>query len=209
LPARAALGYIAAAGPRSSRRRDECGRIVDHEPTPPIPRDDTTDGAMRNVLRRCDRGIAAIIAAAKWLVLPVALLLLLQWPLREVVQRFSREANDLGQLFFATYVAVALTCASRHGAHLATDVVSHRYSARVRQALIRAALAFALVPWSLFVLVTSATTTWRSVVALESFPETYNPGYFVIRIAVWLLAALALLQALVAIAAPPPRDDAR
>jgi TRAP-type mannitol/chloroaromatic compound transport system permease small subunit len=150
--------------------------------------------------RMClDRWIGKVIAMAKWLVLPVALLLLVQWPLREVVQRYSREANDFGQLLFALYVAVALTCASRKGTHLATDVLSHHYPSRVRSTLVRAGIALAVVPWTLYVLATSAPTVWRSIVALEAFPETYNPGYFVVKVAVWVLAGLLLLQALVGI----------
>jgi TRAP-type mannitol/chloroaromatic compound transport system permease small subunit len=150
-------------------------------------------------LHRIDRLIGRVIAWTKWLALPLALLLLAQWPLREIVQRLSREANDLGQLLFALYVAVALTCASRHDAHLATDVLAHRYSSRARAALFRAGLLLALLPWASYVLATSAPTVWRSILALESFPETYNPGYFVVKLAVWILAGLLLLQALVRI----------
>jgi len=36
----------------------------------------------------------------------------------------------------------------------------------------------------------------QSVRQLEAFPETFNPGYFVLRIAVVLTALLVLVQAL-------------
>jgi len=150
--------------------------------------------------------IGLVISVVKWLVLPIALLLLAQWPLREVIQGFSREANDLGQLLFALYVAVALTCASRKDAHLATDVLAHRYSSRVRDALVRGGLVLTLVPWTLYVLLTSAPIVWRSIIAHEAFPETYNPGYFVVKFAVWILAGLLLLQALVRIFDSAPLD---
>jgi len=158
-------------------------------------------------IRRIDRGVGLIIAAAKWLVLPLAFLLLAQWPLREVVQQYSREANDLGQILFALYVAIALSCATRRDAHLATDVVAHRYPPRFRAALLRVGLAVTLVPWSLYVLATGTATVWRSVVALEAFPETFNPGYFVVKIATWILAALLLLQTLVKIFRPTPPES--
>ncbi len=45
--------------------------------------------------------------------LPVALILFLQWPLRDFVRAYSREANDLGQWIFALYVSLALTFATR------------------------------------------------------------------------------------------------
>ncbi len=143
-----------------------------------------------------DAAIPAIVAVAKWLVRPVVLFLMLQWPARDLIGRFSHEADDFGQLLFALYIAVAVTCATRRGTHLATDVIAHRYPPRLRSALRRAALGLGLVPWTVFVLVTSAPTVWRSVVALESFPETFVPGYFVVKLAVWVLAALLLLQAL-------------
>jgi TRAP-type mannitol/chloroaromatic compound transport system permease small subunit len=156
--------------------------------------------------QRDDHAIPAIIAVAKWLVLPVVLFLMLQWPARDLVGRYSHEADDFGQLLFALYVAVAVTCATRRGTHLATDVIAHRYSPRVRSALRRAALALGLVPWTVFVLVTSASTVWRSVVALESFPETFVPGYFVVKVAVWVLAALLLLQTLRMVVRPGRGD---
>jgi hypothetical protein len=40
------------------------------------------------------------------------------------------------------------------------------------------------------------TTVERSVRALEKFPDTFNHGYFLIKIAALLLAVLALLQTL-------------
>jgi len=67
--------------------------------------------------------------AASWLVLPVTLLLFLQWPLRDVIQAWSREANDLAQWLFALYVSVALTATSRARAHLAADAFAQRHSA--------------------------------------------------------------------------------
>ena len=57
-------------------------------------------------LQRLDRLIGHTVAAAQWLALPLVLLLFLQWPLRDVVHAYSRQANDLGQIVFALYVAV-------------------------------------------------------------------------------------------------------
>jgi len=135
------------------------------------------------------------ISIAKWLVLPVALLLMAQWPARDLIGRWSHEADDVGQLLFALYIAVAVTCATRRGTHLATDVVAHRYPVRLRVGLSRAFLALALLPWSLFILITSASTVWRSIMEREAFPETFVGGYFVIKVAAWLLAALLLVEA--------------
>ena len=81
---------------------------------------------MAALLRTLDRIVERIVLAIGALVLPVGLLLFLQWPLREVVQAYSREANDLAQCLFAIYASVAVTCATRRRAHLATDIVAQR-----------------------------------------------------------------------------------
>ena len=147
-------------------------------------------------LRTLDRIVERIVLATGVLVLPVGLLLFLQWPLREVVQAYSREANDLAQCLFAIYASVAVTCATRQHAHLATDIVAQRYPAWARRLLARATALFVLVPWSLFILYAAWPATMQSVRQLEAFPETFNPGYFVLRIAVVLAALLVLVQAL-------------
>jgi TRAP-type C4-dicarboxylate transport system permease small subunit len=147
-------------------------------------------------LQRLDRVLDLVCAAGAVLALPVSALLFLQWPLREWIQAYSREANDLAQICFALYVSVAVTYASRRHTHLGTDMLARHYSPRLRRLVHRAATAVAVLPWAGFVMWSSATTTLASVTALESFPETFNPGYFLIKIAMALLALLAMLQAL-------------
>jgi TRAP-type mannitol/chloroaromatic compound transport system permease small subunit len=146
--------------------------------------------------RWLDRIVGGITWAGGMLVLPISLLLFLQWPLRDVVQMYSREANDLAQCLFALYVSIAITYATRRHAHLATDVLAQRYSPRTRAALARFGALLVLVPWSLFILYAAWPMAAQSVRQLEAFPETYNPGYFVLKIALLLAATLVLLQAL-------------
>jgi TRAP-type C4-dicarboxylate transport system permease small subunit len=157
-----------------------------------------------SLLERTDRAVAAVIAVAQWLVLPVSLLLFLQWPLRDVLHAWSREANDLAQWLFALYVSVALTYATRERAHLAAGALAQRYPPALRDRIGRAGAALCLLPWSLFVLVAGAPTLWRSVRGLEQFPETYNPGYFIIKGSVCLLALLMLVQAILDLLRPRP-----
>jgi len=142
-----------------------------------------------------DRAVAWLLMAGRWLVLPVALILFLQWPLRDFVQWGSREANDLGQWIFALYVSLALTFATRERAHLAVDAIAKDYPLRVRGAIGRWGTFACVTPWALFMIWTVGPTVLRSVLSLEKFPETFNPGYFVIKIAALLLAVLALVQA--------------
>jgi TRAP-type C4-dicarboxylate transport system permease small subunit len=149
-----------------------------------------------------DRAMAAIIGAGRWLVLPVSLLLFLQWPLREVVHGYSAQANDLAQWLFALYVSLALTDATRDGSHLAADSFAQLYSPATRRRLARVAALVCLVPWSLFIVIEAWPSVAQSVGQLETFPDTYDPGYFIIRASTWLLALLVLLQALLDAARP-------
>jgi hypothetical protein len=131
-----------------------------------------------------------LIAGA--LVLPLTLLLFAQWPLRDVVQAGSREANDIAQVIFAFYMAIAVTAASIEGMHLAARHAPDEHDRPVRWRVI--AVAACTMPWAVFVLWTSAPGVWQSVLQLERFAETLNPGYFLIRASLWLLAALVLVH---------------
>ncbi len=142
-----------------------------------------------------DRALGKAVAVGRWLVLPVALILFLQWPLRDFVRHGSREANDLGQWIFALYVSLAMTFASRERAHLAVDAIAHGYPPAVRGAIGRWGGFACVAPWACFMIWTVAPTAWRSAAMLEKFSETLNPGYFLIKVAALLLAVLALLQA--------------
>lgn len=147
-----------------------------------------------------DRGSAEFPTQAFWLgagalVAPLTLLLFLQWPLRELLQAWSRQANDLAQILFAVYVAVAITAASRANTHLA----AHNSSVKPtrRQRILRSALILICVgPWSAFLLWAAAAPIARSVAGLERFSETLVPGYFVIKLALALLLILVLIESL-------------
>jgi hypothetical protein len=128
--------------------------------------------------------------AASALVLPLTLLLFAQWPLRDVVQAGSRQANDFAQVIFAIYMAIAVTAASIEGMHLAARHAPDEHDKPVRW---RVWAVFACTaPWAVFVLWTSAPGVWQSVLQRERFGETLDEGYFLIRVSLWLLAALVL-----------------
>jgi TRAP-type mannitol/chloroaromatic compound transport system permease small subunit len=153
-------------------------------------------------LGRLDRLIAGVIAIAQWLTLPLIFLLFMQWPLRDAVQCCSRQANDLGQIFFALLVAVSVTTATRAGTHLAADTLAQRYSLRVRRRFRQICAIVGVLPWALFIVIASRTFVPQSVLGLEAFADTDNPGYFVIKAALWLMAALMIAQALIEIFRP-------
>ena len=153
-------------------------------------------------MRFLDRTLASVSRSASLLVLPVSLLLFLQWPLREIVQGYSRDANDLAQILFALYVAVAITAATRDGTHLAADAFSRRFRPGTRQRLLRIASAAVLVPLALVIIAAGTPAAWMSLLQLERFPETLNAGYFLVRLAALLLALLVLAQALLDLFSP-------
>lgn len=149
------------------------------------------------VLTRLDQLTGASLRLASFLVLPLSLLLFLQWPLREIVQAYSREANDFAQILFALYISFAITSATRQSGHLAADAFARRFSLLKRRRFERIAALMVLVPWAGFVLWAGWPGVTQSVLALESFPETNNPGYFIVRLSVAILTLLVLLQGLI------------
>src|ERR1700752_2564606 len=124
---------------------------------------------MQASLDLLDRFIAMTLRSLQWLILPVVLLLFLQWPLRDLVRSYSREANDLGQWIFALYVAASVTAATRARTHLAADVVARRSGPPLRAALVQCGAALGLVPWALLVLIASKNLVLSSLAALEGF----------------------------------------
>jgi TRAP-type mannitol/chloroaromatic compound transport system permease small subunit len=162
---------------------------------------------IQGVVSSLDRLVAAILSLGRFLALPIVVLLFLQWPLRDLVRAYSREANDLGQWLFALYVAIAITAATRAHTHLATDVIARGYSERTRDILARAGALIGMLPWALFVLIAGKNIVISSVLGLEAFPDTANPGYFVVKIALWLLAGLMFVQALIDVFASRGRSS--
>jgi len=146
-------------------------------------------------------------SAAAWLALPLAALLCAQWPLRDLVGAWSRDANDAAQWIFALYVALALRAATRARAHVTAGLAHDDVPWRRR--LGRIGEAVCVLPWALFVVVDAAAPTWQSIVGLEAFPDTANPLYFIVRASAWLLGLGVALQALLDLVAAAPRGEER
>ena len=144
------------------------------------------------------------------LVLPLAVLLFAQWPLRDLVQSHSRQANDAAQILFAVYAAVAISAASWSNSHLAPVALGPaaiKFIPTWRQWVLLACTA----PWALFLLWTAVPQMLLAVATLEKFGESLTPGYFIIRIALVLLGVLVLVHGVAAVvkrrstdALPPP-----
>ena len=150
------------------------------------------------------------------LAVPLALLLFAQWPLRELVQAYSRQTNDWAQIVFAVYVAVAITAASRANTHLAaarfTEGLDKNFPAPGEAVRITAgvpgastattsrwqawALAACLAPWAAFTLWAAAPQIRASLTSFEKFGDTLTPGFFLIKVALGLMLLLILVDAL-------------
>jgi TRAP-type mannitol/chloroaromatic compound transport system permease small subunit len=165
------------------------------------------DVGVAELLRGLDRVIGHVVAAAKWLALPLVVLLFLQWPLRDVFRAFSREANDLGQVTFAFFVAASVTAATRAQTHLAADLLARRYPPRVRRRLGQLGSALGLLPWALFVLIAGKSTVISGLRDLEAFQDSGNPGYFLVKLALWVMAILIICQSLLDLLRPRAADD--
>lgn len=152
-----------------------------------------------------DRLIGRITAAAALLVIPLALLLCLQWPLRDLLHAYATQANDLAQLFFGVYVSVALTAATRTESHLTPDLLARRYSPKWRRLALRVVSVGVVLPWSAFVLWAAWPIAGQSLAQWESFPDTFNPGYFVLKLALLLLALLMAVQTVLGLLLPPAK----
>jgi TRAP-type mannitol/chloroaromatic compound transport system permease small subunit len=85
--------------------------------------------------------------------------------------------------------------------------LARRYPERVRRRLNQVGNAIGLLPWAMFVLIASRTVVLSSVRDLESFQDSGNPGYFLVKLALWLLAILVIGQSLVEIFRPLMVDD--
>ena len=166
--------------------------------------------ALRKFLHK---SLLICIHAIAWSVLALGVLLFVQWPLREWVQAYSRQANDVAQIVFALLAAASIAAASMAGTHLSAHVVTHinanvathsGYAAAQQPAWRKWALALCVLPWAVFMLWASAPLAWNALVSLEKFGETSTPGFFIIKCAVLLMAVLVLVQTLLQLQRDPP-----
>ena len=128
-----------------------------------------------------------------WLAIPLAMLLFAQWPLRELIQAHARLANDMAQIVFAVYAACAISAASLAREHLAAHSAALKPSLK-KQKMQRYGLVACLLPWAVYMLWAASPMVWQSMIQLEKFPDTLNPGFFLIKAAAYLLVIGVLLH---------------
>jgi TRAP-type mannitol/chloroaromatic compound transport system permease small subunit len=137
---------------------------------------------------------------AAWLCLGIVGLLFIQVPLREIVHSGHIVANDIGQVVHAAFFMIGIPFAMRHNAHVRVDIFYRRLSERTRAVLDLIGTVLFLLPWVVLLGWYSLPIVLNSVRELEEFPETYTPGYFILKLQLAIFVALVGLQALATIA---------
>ena len=138
------------------------------------------------------RFIELAVNVVRWLAIPLAILLALQWPLRDWIGAYSRLTNDIAQIVFAVYIGVAITATTLAGAHFSAHRIKSHGALDWRRCLLLACV----VPWACLVLWSSALPAWASTISLERFGETGHPGFFVLKCAVVVLALFVIIEML-------------
>jgi TRAP-type C4-dicarboxylate transport system permease small subunit len=135
------------------------------------------------------RWMAALLGAAT---LALVVLLCLQWPLRDWLQAHNRTANDWGQIVFALFMACAISVATWRGTHLTAHSSFGQAKLRARAYWLLACV----LPWAALLLWTSLKPMSYAMVNMERFPDTLTAGYWLIHLAVTVLAILAGVSAI-------------
>ncbi|HEY1460611.1 MAG TPA: TRAP transporter small permease subunit [Casimicrobiaceae bacterium] len=150
--------------------------------------------SLRWFARMADAIVDAVGRVCAWIVLLVIGALFAQWPLRELVGGGHILANDWGQVAHAAVFSLGIAYAMRWDGHVRLDVFYQRLSLRGKALVDLAGSALFVVPWASIVLWYSIPTTVRSIAALEQFPETWSPGYWMLKVLLLAFTSLLLLQ---------------
>ena len=143
-----------------------------------------------------DAWIDAIGRGAAWLVLLVVALLFAQLPLREALGGGHILANDFGQLAHAAVFMLGLSYALRWDGHVRMDVFYRRMTPRRQAAVNFFGTLLFLLPWCTLMVGFGWSFAVRATGALETFPDTWSPGYFIFKLLLVVCMALLGLQAL-------------
>ncbi len=157
-------------------------------------------GALQRFVAAADAFTEIVGRCAAWLCLGVVGLLFAQIPLREFFHGGHIIANDVGQIIHATLFMIGIPFAMRHDAHVRVDIFSRRLSPKTRAGIELAGTILLLLPWLVLLGWYSFPIVLNSVKELEKFPETYTPGYFILKLQLAIFVFLVALQALATIA---------
>ena len=118
--------------------------------------------------------------------LPIFLLVVflwVQWPMRVFTTGNPRLINDMGQIAFACFwvIAFGIACLTQSHLQISNNVAT-------RKAAQRALSSFVLsLPWAIFLVYSAWPLLINSWHENEKFPDSYSPGFYLIKLALILL----------------------
>jgi TRAP-type mannitol/chloroaromatic compound transport system permease small subunit len=145
---------------------------------------------MERIARALDRLIEFASAIFAWFVPLVVAALFLQWPVRQLIGRGHLGLNDAGQVLHATVFLVGVAYAIAVHGHVRLEVFHARFSERGAAWVTLAGHACFVLPWLAILAWYGYDYVRLSLAVWEGFPETWNPGYWTMRIAFSLFVVL-------------------
>ena len=124
-----------------------------------------------------------------WLVflaLPIFLLVVFlwaQWPMRVFASGNPRLINDMGQIAFAYFwvMAFAIACLSQSHLQISNNAAPTKKGRRAWTGFVLS------LPWAIFLVYSAWPLLINSWHENEKFPDSYSPGFYLIKLALILL----------------------
>ncbi len=173
--------------------------------------------ARRGLLDHFADAVEAVIDLAgrtvSWLVLAVVVLVWVQNPLRELRLGGDILANDMGQLAHAAVFMIGAGYAWRWQSLVRVDILFQRVGPRTQAMVNLVGVFLLLLPWLAMVAWVSLPLALAALRIRETFPDTGNPGHFLMKVLLLAFVALVGLQGAavvarsVAVLRSPPRSE--
>ncbi len=124
-----------------------------------------------------------------WLVFLALLIFLLvvflwaQWPMRVFASGNPRLINDMGQIAFAYFwvMAFAIACLSQSHLQISNNAAPTKKGRRAWTGFVLS------LPWAIFLVCSAWPLLINSWHENEKFPDSYSPGFYLIKLALILL----------------------
>lgn len=121
-----------------------------------------------------------------FLALPIVLLVVFlwaQWPMRVFASGNPRLINDMGQIAFAYFwvMAFAIACLSQSHLQISNNAAPTKKGRRAWTGFVLS------LPWAIFLVYSAWPLLINSWHENEKFPDSYSPGFYLIKLALILL----------------------
>lgn len=120
-----------------------------------------------------------------FLALPIVLLVVFlwaQWPMRVFASGNPRLINDMGQIAFAYFwvMAFAIACLSQSHLQISNNAAPTKKGRRAWTGFVLS------LPWAIFLVYSAWPLLINSWHENEKFPDSYSPGFYLIKLALIL-----------------------